>query len=675
MPDLQIPRGVPRAQYIADGDQRAFTFPFPVFASEDLEVFLGAAPQTSGFLVGGAGETAGGTVTFATAPARGTTVLLRRRIPIERVTDFRESGPLPAGSLNRELDVLTACLQQVADDQDRMLRYPDTDLPASAQLPDRAARAGRLLAFDSGGNPTVRLPVDEEALSTFQPPGMGAVARPVREKLADTVSVRDFGAAGDGVVDDTLAIQAALASATAVYVPPGTYRLTNTLTVGRARTLYGAGQSSILRGGNGGFDLLHLPDGYATVRHLRLENGYAGVRLFGRDGPCVQNAVTDLTIWDAACGLLLDGYTSPDQPCYWNNFARVLVARPSLHGVWLTRSGSGDTPNANRFMAVRVYSLSAPIAGSGFFVEHGKYNNAFIDCEANLSTGATACFRIGANTDKNLLVNVYAETLGGVPNVQLDAGSVETAILNLFSASAGPAILDRSGGAYTAMNAGYPEKNRLSRTRIAELVVETLRYDTEYVEPESGGLVTLDLKSSVYLVSAYGGPVEARLPAAGSANGHAVTIKKTDASAHPVTVTEADGPGPDARTLPLGNRFDFVTVVSNGAGWWITAGNTLPGNAHYHDQPGRFEPDLNQSLYLVSAYSGAVEVRLPAPGDARAVGRTLTIKKADQRGNAVTVTAATGSGPDGEAIALTGYGHAVTVMSNGNGWHILGRNP
>lgn len=675
MTTLQIPRGIPRAQYVADGEQTAFTFPFPILASEDLEVFLDAARQFTGHTITGAGVTAGGTVTFAAAPPAGTVVLLRRRMPIERMTDFLESGPLPAASLNREFDALTACLQQVAADQEAMLRYPENDLPAASVLPLRAARAGRLLAFDATGNPVAQAPVDEEALSTYQPTAIGGVPRPIRDKLGDAVSVRDFGAVGDGTVDDTLAIQAALTAARTVRVPAGTYRVTGTITVGYGQSLLGDGQASVIRAASNGVDLIHLPDGYATVSGLRLENGLAGIRLFGRDGPCVQNALSDLTLWDQTDGIVLDGYVSPDRPCYWNNIARVLVARPARNGVWLTRSGGGDTANANRFHCVRVYSLSAPMSGSGFHVEHGRYNNAFVDCEANLHPGAEACFRIGADTDKTLLVNVYAESLGGVPNVQLDEGSVETAIVNLFSASAGPAILDRSGGRYTAVNAGYPEKNRLDRTRVRELVVESLRYDTEYLEPPTGGLVTLDLASSVYLVSAYGGAVEARLPPAGSANGHAVTIKKTDASVNSVTVTEQGGNGPDGRTAILGNRFDFVTAVSNGAGWWITGGTTMPGNAGFRDQPGVFFPDLNQSLYLVSAYAGSVDVRLPAPSAPHAVGRTVTIKKSDPSGQAVVVSRADGGGPDNEAINLSGHGHAITVMSNGAGWHIVGRNP
>lgn len=57
----------------------------------------------------------------------------------------------------------------------------------------------------------------------FLQAGVGAQARTAQAKLRDTVSVKDFGAVGDGVTDDSVAIQAALNASKNVYFPDGTY--------------------------------------------------------------------------------------------------------------------------------------------------------------------------------------------------------------------------------------------------------------------------------------------------------------------------------------------------------------------------------------------------------------------------------------------------------------------
>lgn len=94
---------------------------------------------------------------------------------------------------------------------------------------------------------TLSLP-DNAADIDYDPAGTGAVQRSVQSKLRETVSVKDFGAVGDGVTDDTAAIQAALdAGFGSVYLPEGTY-LFSTLTVNKNTRLHGAStRTSILK--------------------------------------------------------------------------------------------------------------------------------------------------------------------------------------------------------------------------------------------------------------------------------------------------------------------------------------------------------------------------------------------------------------------------------------------
>lgn len=65
--------------------------------------------------------------------------------------------------------------------------------------------------------------------------------RSIAEKFAESISVKDFGAVGDGVTDDTIAIQAALNSNYDVYVPIGTYLISSTITVPSHTKLHFAG--------------------------------------------------------------------------------------------------------------------------------------------------------------------------------------------------------------------------------------------------------------------------------------------------------------------------------------------------------------------------------------------------------------------------------------------------
>ena len=75
--------------------------------------------------------------------------------------------------------------------------------------------------------------------------GTGAVATTVQARLRQSLSVKDFGATGDGTTDDTTAIQNALNAGTgrSVYFPAGTYRISTTLLVKTKTTLIGEGMN------------------------------------------------------------------------------------------------------------------------------------------------------------------------------------------------------------------------------------------------------------------------------------------------------------------------------------------------------------------------------------------------------------------------------------------------
>jgi hypothetical protein len=92
-------------------------------------------------------------------------------------------------------------------------------------------------------------------LVTYTPAGTGAVARSVASKFGDVVSVKDFGAVGDGNIstgagtDNTAAFQAAINNSganAAIYVPPGIYKLASQVTIPSGKTIFGTGGYSTI---------------------------------------------------------------------------------------------------------------------------------------------------------------------------------------------------------------------------------------------------------------------------------------------------------------------------------------------------------------------------------------------------------------------------------------------
>jgi len=93
------------------------------------------------------------------------------------------------------------------------------------------------LTFSSKVNKTITNSTNLNFLAT----GTGAQTVSVNSKLAETLSVKDFGAVGDGVTDDTAAISAAITAAMGktLFFPAGTYSINQTGTTQIAKTLTG----------------------------------------------------------------------------------------------------------------------------------------------------------------------------------------------------------------------------------------------------------------------------------------------------------------------------------------------------------------------------------------------------------------------------------------------------
>lgn len=118
--------------------------------------------------------------------------------------------------------------------------------------------------------------VDASQVS-YDPPFTGSVPTNVEAKLAQTISVMDFGATGDGVTDDTTAIQAALTAGggNAVYFPAGNYKITSSVSIPNNTYVYGDGEASRLFADGTVGALLRgtWPCEFVTVDNLCIDGG------------------------------------------------------------------------------------------------------------------------------------------------------------------------------------------------------------------------------------------------------------------------------------------------------------------------------------------------------------------------------------------------------------------
>lgn len=135
--------------------------------------------------------------------------------------------------------------------------------------------------------------------------GTGATATTVQARLRQSLSVKDFGATGDGSTDDTTAIQNALnaGSNRTVYFPAGTYRISTTLLIKTKTTLLGDGTNKSI---------------------IKITSG------FGAGTTAVRNEIVTGTVnvyYDTdieVCGLTFDGNNNSSRTSELLGFGKIL---------------------------------------------------------------------------------------------------------------------------------------------------------------------------------------------------------------------------------------------------------------------------------------------------------------------------------------------------------------
>ena len=142
----------------------------------------------------------------------------------------------------------------------------------------------------------------------------GAVNRTIYEKLSDMISVKDFGAVGNGTTDDTVAIQAALTVGGSIWIPTGSYKITADLTISNNTSVVFDSGAGFIAGANNIKFFKSTTTAYGgQIRNAVLDgNGYTGVTGF------------DLTNFRLHAGLY---------DCFCTNMTYGLVARYGCFGM------------------------------------------------------------------------------------------------------------------------------------------------------------------------------------------------------------------------------------------------------------------------------------------------------------------------------------------------------
>jgi hypothetical protein len=292
-----------------------------------------------------------------------------------------------------------------------------------------APAASSVSVTDAGGYFTgtdVEAALQEAA--SFTQTGTGAVTRSVDAKLSELVSVKDFGAVGDGTTNDAAAIQAAIdaAGSKGVYFPAGVYICGSKITAPTGDcVLVGAGSgvseirfNSATASAQGFAVTLGVSADHFLIRGLTISTttAYAaGKNALTVNGTAMltgtspnkkisdrssrRGLIHDVTIkgiststgWDVGARFTSVGWFSIDHFTYWGDDSQG-TSTGDWQGVGIQIDGEGvpvEMKLSNLWIYSAYYGVFCPDYLEGLYVSHFDFVNVRHGVYAKFVTGVS----------------------------------------------------------------------------------------------------------------------------------------------------------------------------------------------------------------------------------------------------------------------------------------------
>ena len=155
---MTVTSATTRNDYVASSGQTVFPYTFTALADTDIKVLKNGVTLSLGgnYTVSGVG-TYGGNVTLTSGATTGDKIAIYLDMPLQRTTNYQNSGDFLALDVNGDFDALWLALQQTTSGIDRTVRLSDSDPNiVNIELPLPDERAQKLLAFSPTGAVTAQ---------------------------------------------------------------------------------------------------------------------------------------------------------------------------------------------------------------------------------------------------------------------------------------------------------------------------------------------------------------------------------------------------------------------------------------------------------------------------------------------------------------------------------------